>query len=314
MVRSLFILFLVINSMTLQAQTISVGTYTDTTDYLVGDFINYRIEAVTVKGVEIVSPSLPDTLKQLELISREEPVVIENDKSKTVIYKFVLAGYDSVSAVIPAVMLEYRTLKDSSFKKIATDSIIVNIHTVPVSTAEEIKDVKSPITIPYDWKLLLLWIAIIIIVFIAGRYFYKRYLKKKAEAPVEKEIIVIPADVKAFTALDNLEREQLWQKGLIKEYHSRITEIIRSYFEERFDLHALELTTTETMQSLKNSREAENILGLTYEFLSNADLVKFAKYHPIESLNEEMMSQARSIVQNTIPIEKVIPEMEEVNA
>ena len=303
-------IFIVVN---VQAQTISVGAYTDTTDYLVGDFINYEIEVVTRKNIEVIAPSFPDSLTQLELITSEEPVSTEDEKSKSTIYKFILAGYDSVRAIIPPMSLKYRAADDTSFKKIITDSIIVHIHTVPLSTAEEIKDVKSPITIPYDWKWLLLWVAMAIIILIAGYLLYKKYKQNKSEQPIEKKIIIIAPHVKALTALDNLEKEQLWQKGFIKDYHSRITEIIRNYFEERFDLHAMELTTTETIQHLKNINEKDLILNITYNFLSNADLVKFAKFQPLETVNEEMMKQAREIINSTIPQKQVITEEEVVN-
>ncbi len=305
-----FFVFIVVN---VQAQTISVVAYTDTTDYLVGDFINYEIEVVTRKNIEVISPSFPDTLSQLELIASEEPVLTEDEKSKTAIYKFIFAGYDSVQAVIPSVVVKYRIANDTSFKKIVIDSVVIQIHTVPVSTAEEIKDVKSPITIPYNWMWLLLWVAIAVFLIVAGYFSYKKYKQKKSEQPIEKKIIIIPPHVKALAALEKLDNEQLWQKGFIKDYHSRITEIIRNYFEERFDLPAMELTTTETIHHLKSIKEKENILDITYDFLSNADLVKFARFQPLESVNEEMMKQAKEIIQSTIPQKPVITEEEIVN-
>jgi len=305
-----FFVFIVVN---VQAQTISVAAYADTTDYLIGDFINYEIEVVTRKNIEVISPSFPDTLSQLELIASEEPVLTEDEKSKTAIYKFIFAGYDSVQAVIPSVVVKYRIADDTSFKKIVIDSVVIQIHTVPVSTAEEIKDVKSPITIPYNWMWLLLWVAITVFLIVAGYFSYKKYKQKKSEQPIEKKIIIIPPHVKALAALEKLDNEQLWQKGFIKDYHSRITEIIRNYFEERFDLPAMELTTTETIHHLKSIKEKENILDITYDFLSNADLVKFARFQPLESVNEEMMKQAKEIIQSTIPQKPVITEEEIVN-
>ncbi len=304
-------IFIVVN---VQAQTISVAAYTDTTDYLIGDFINYEIEVVTRKNIKVISPILPNTLTQLELITREESISTEDEKLKTTIYKFIIAGYDSVRAVIPPVVVKYRTADDTSFKKIITDSVVIHIHTVPVSTAEEIKDVKSPITIPYNWKWLLLWAAIVLLIIVAGYYSYKKYKQKKSERPVEKKIIIIPPYVKALIALENLESERLWQKGFVKDYHSRITEIIRNYFEERFDLPAMELTTTETIHHLKSIKEKEKILDITYDFLSNADLVKFAKFQPLEQVNEKMMKQAKEIIHSTIPQKPVITEEEIVNA
>ncbi|MCH7723804.1 MAG: hypothetical protein IIC76_10825 [Bacteroidetes bacterium] len=74
----------------------------------------------------------------------------------------------------------------------------------------------------------------------------------------------------------------------------------------------MELTTTESMLQLSSIKEAENISDLTFNFLTNADLVKFAKFKPLESVNNEMMTQANDIVQNTIPQEPA-PVEEQVN-
>ena len=312
MVRIIIVLYLSIVATLIQAQTITVGASTDTTDYLVGDYIHYNIEVVTRKNIQLLQPTLPDSLSQLELISVEEPKIIEDDKSKTINYGFIFAGFDSISATIPPVVIEYRSAEDTLYKRISSDSLTVNIHTVPVSKAEEIKDVKSPILIPFDWKWLLLWIVLAVIAVIVGKYLYKKYNLKKSEEPIKKRVVKIPAHVKASRALNNLEKEQLWQKGFVKEYHSRITEIIRTYFEERFNLAAMELTTTESMLQLNNIKEAENILDLTFNFLTNADLVKFAKFRPLESVNKEMMIQANNIVQSTIPQQPALVE-EQVN-
>ena len=310
MVKFLFGLSILICT-SVYSQTISVGSSTDTTDYLVGDYIHYQIKVVAKKNVKLIQPFLPDTLTQIELISTEKPVKTEDENSQTIIYPFILAGYDSVAAVIPAVDVMYRTSEDTLLRKIETDPITVNIHTVPVVTAEEIKDVKSPLSIPLDWKWIVFWVLLAIIIILVARYFYKRYQAKKAGLPMEKKIIRIPAHVKALSALEKLSGEQLWQKGRIKDYHSNITEIIRTYFEERFELPALELTTSESMTKLGEIKDAENILGITSDFLSNADLVKFAKFQPLESVNEEMMKQANDIVTKTIPQEPIVVEQEE---
>ena len=113
--------------------------------------------------------------------------------------------------------------------------------------------------------------------------------------------------------MNKLEEKQLWQKGKVKEYHSEITEIIRKYFEDRFNLPALELTTSEAIDALRKRKEAEIILDITNSFLNNADLVKFAKFQPLVEVNEEMMLQAREIVNKTA--KKAAPEIkkEEVN-
>jgi len=313
MVRLTVLFYILFIMQNLFAQTISVSASTDTTDYLVGDYIHYTIEVTTKKNIEVFPPSVADSLKNIELISFNKPEVNEKENLKTILFRYVFSGYDSLHATIPGIPVEYRTAGDTAVKKIITAPVSFTIHLVPVNLKQDIKDVKKPLTIPFDWKWLLMWILIGLVVLAAAYYLYRRYKLKKLQVVPEKRIIKIPPHVRAFSALDELEREQLWQKGKIKEYHSRITEIIRTYFEERFNLPAMEMTTTEVLKHLQAVDKAGNIIELTRDFLNNADLVKFAKFIPMDSVNAEMMEQAKEIVKRTIPKETEVKAEEEVN-
>jgi hypothetical protein len=290
-------LILIIN---LSAQSISVLASVDSSDYLVGDYINYTLEVRADKNIDVATPFIRDSLKKVEIIKELAPISKETDNIKSTTYGFTISYYDSASVTIPPIAVRYK-IKGNNEEKIAlSNPVTFTVHTVPLEQKADIKDVKEPLTIPLDWKFILLIVLIVLIILATAYYFYRRYKKKKAELPVKKKIIRIPAHLRAMTALNNLENEKLWQKGAVKEYHSKITGIIRSYFEERFKLPALELTTSEQMQQLKKVLSAENILNITNEFLNNADLVKFAKFQPLPSVNEVMMQQAKEIVTNTI--------------
>lgn len=193
----------------------------------------------------------------------------------------------------------FKTKGDTVISFIKTNSVFIKVRPVKVDVKEDIKDVKEPLRIPLDWKWIVFWILIGIIILAAAYYFYQRYQKRKAEYVPEKIIIKIPPHVAALNSLRALREKQLWQKGMIKEYHSEITEIIRRYFEERFNLPALEMTSGETIDELLKKRGTQTIINDTQNFLSNADLVKFAKYQPLASVNEEMMKQAEEIVKKT---------------
>ena len=302
MVSKFFKYFIIVFflSIKLSAQSISVLASVDSSDYLVGDFINYTLEVRADKNIEITTPFIRDSLKKVEIIKEINPSSNETDNIKSTTYGFIVSYYDSASITISPIAIRYK-VKGSNEEKIAlSNPITFNVHTVPVEQQADIKDVKEPLTIPLDWKFILLIALIAIIILAVSYYLYRRYKKKKLELPVRKKIIRIPAHVRAMSALNNLENEKLWQKGAIKEYHSKITGIIRSYFEERFKLPALELTTSEQVQQLRQVSSAENILNITNEFLNNADLVKFAKFQPLPTVNEAMMKQAKEIVQRTI--------------
>ena len=293
-------------------QSVSVLASVDSSDYLVGDFINYSLEVRADKNIQITTPFIRDSLKNVEIIKELKPLTKEENNIKSTTFGFILSYYDSASITIPPIAIRYKTPGDSQEKIVLSNPVTFNVYKVKVQQQAEIKDVKEPITIPLDWKFILLITLIVLIILALAIYFYLRYKRKKIEQPVKKKIIRIPAHVRALTALNNLEGEQLWQKGKVKEYHTNVTGIIRGYFEERFNLPALELTTAEQMQQLRKVSAAQNILEETNQFLNNADLVKFAKFNPLPSVNDEMMKQAKDIVTKTIPKEpeKVVEEVQ----
>jgi hypothetical protein len=287
-------------SFTVTAQNISVKATTDKTEYQVGDYIYYTIQADHDKSVQVYPPDIKDSLGSVAVIKKENAVDQEKDGKVTTTYKYILSGYDSMQVTLPSVAVLYHAPGDSAMRYAATNTISILIKTLKVDPKAEIKDVKAPIKIPLDWRWIALWALIAVIIILVIYYLYRAYRKKKLQNQPERKVIVLPSYTIALNALHSLEEQKLWQKGQIKEYHSNITEIIRQYFEARFKMPALELPTSEAVELLKKREGTEAIWDTTYKFLSNADLVKFAKFVPLSSVNEEMMKQAYEIVNNTI--------------
>jgi hypothetical protein len=301
MVKNIFsvlILLLVLADFSL-AQNISVEASTDSTAYQVGDYIHYTIQVKADKNLSVTGPAVSDTLAGMELISQQNPQKEEKDNQQIIIYNYTFSKYDSSNVTIPQVPVFYEAKGDTAARAINTNEVYFTVRPVKVNVKEDIKDVKEPLRIPLDWKWIIFWILIVLIFLVVAYYFYRRYQKRKAEFVPEKVVIKIPPHVTALNSLRSLREKQLWQKGMIKDYHSEITEIIRRYFEERFNLPALEMTSGEAIDELQKKRGTENIIEDTQNFLSNADLVKFAKYQPLASVNEEMMKQAEDIVHKT---------------
>lgn len=278
------------------SQEISVKAFTDSSDYLVGDHINFTLSVTYSDNVNIITPFFRDSLKLFEIIKELSAEKKKTDDKNEIVYSFVLSYFDSAEVKIPPIKIFYRTNSDTAFKSVQSDSLSIRIHKLKVNVEEDIKDIKPPVRIPFDWISLIIWILLSAILLAVIYFLYKKYFLKKATEQVSKPVIVLPPHEEALMKLDQLDREQLWQKGFVKEYHSRITEIIREYFEKRFGLPALELPTSEQLELLKRIPDAKEIYSLTKSFLSNADLVKFAKFVPLDGLNAEMMKQAVEIV------------------
>ena len=301
MVKKLLALFFILSCLA-YAQGISVKAFTDSSDYQVGDYINLIIQVEHNKDVSISSPVISDSTSKIELIKQESPEIENHEGNLISTFRYIISKYDSGNVTIPPIPVLYKVKGNEELQTAFTNEVHFTVHTLQIQPGGQIKDVKAPIKIPLDWKEILLWVLIILIILGIAFYFYRRYKKKKmADTKRIRKVIEKPPHVIAIYELRALEQEQLWQKGSIKEYHSRITEIIRRYFQDQFYLPALELTTSEVMQYLKQVRRAGVITETTYNFLSNADLVKFAKFKPMASINEEMMKQAIEIVEKTKP-------------
>ncbi len=110
-----------------------------------------------------------------------------------------------------------------------------------------------------------------------------------------------PAHEIALLALQRLDDDDLITKGRFEEYHNRISAILREYLENRFNLHAPERTTEEFLQELRNApclREPEQ-QRLLKSFLTQCDLVKFAKHTPTIDDARALHDSCESFIRST---------------
>lgn len=309
-----FILSLILFTGAVSAQSIKVRVSTDSLGYRVGDYINYTVEITRGENVKVTMPSVKDSITVLEFI-KEKPVVREEEDSKIIEkYTFVFSKYDSAQVTIPSYSIFYTEDRDPNPKIIKTDSLSILVSTLEVNLQSEIQDVKAPLKIPMNWWFIAILALIILLLAAAGYFGYRYYQKKKSGQITTKKIIILPPHKIALKELFELEEKKLWQRGLIKEYHSEVTGVIRKYFEGRFKIPALEMPSSELLEQMTKVPETGVIFDKTRDFLTNADMVKFAKFQPIPSINEEMMKQAYEIVNSTKPQDTADQFAEVVNA
>ena len=311
MVKNIFIILVLTFSINLLAQEISVTASTDTTDYMIGDQIQYSLFIKMNKDVYIINPFFRDSLKNIDVLEISDPVAEENEDGKSVKYNCVLSRFDSAQVTIPPIKIEYRTKADSALKSVLSNAVTFNVHRMNVAMEEEIKDIKPPIRL-FDY-LFIIYILIAIIVLVIGYFIYRKYFKNKPQTEIKPIAEKIPLHQLTLRKLEQLDKEELWQKGFVKDYHSKITDIIREYFEKQFGLPVLERTTTESLKLLSKHPQGIKVLDISSQFLSNADLVKFAKFTPLENVNREMMTQAKDIVKKTVSVQKNAEAKTELN-
>ena len=125
------------------------------------------------------------------------------------------------------------------------------------------------------------------------------YYKKKSQSKKEETMVLKSPDEIAIEALEALFDTNLIQKGMVKEYYIRISDILRRYIEAKFKVVALDKTTWELYQEMRLKRINRAHSDKIRDFLEDCDLVKFAKYVPAQNEIDDIYNKAKEIVKVT---------------
>ena len=166
------------------------------------------------------------------------------------------------------------------------NSLIVN-DIRPLKLPVEIKGI-FPI-IPFIILVLLLGVAI-------AAFIYFRKQRCTKEEPVA---LLRPPEEIAMEELRMLLEAKLIEKGMIKEYYIRISDIVRKYIEGKYKIFALDKTTWELYQEMRLKKLQRAHVDKIRDFLEDCDLVKFAKYIPTHKEIELAYTSAKEIIKET---------------
>ena len=117
----------------------------------------------------------------------------------------------------------------------------------------------------------------------------------------------LPAWQQALESLDRIESLKLWQTGRYKEYYTGITDVLRIYLENQFQIPAMEMISAEIIESLERDPSLNAQKEKVMQVLNLADLVKFAKEQPLPAENQLSLDNTREFVNSTKPATVAIP-------
>jgi hypothetical protein len=277
-------------------QDVAITAKADSTNYRIGDWIHVRVEAKVPPNVESIVPTVKDSIGSFEILK------LVSSQSEGHVWHFTLTTFDSGKAYLPPIEFAYRVQGDTATRVARSNSQIFDITSVAVDPQGEIRDIKPPMNAPWLFEDYLPYVIALVIVLLAGfGYYYWRKKQREKERTFETVKPSIPPHQQALFALRELEEKKLWQQGKVKEYYSEATEIIRRFFEGRWNIIALELTSDEILQQMKTIPEAQNVWREMQQFFMTADLVKFAKYQPTPDEHVQELQWAYQIVRSMEP-------------
>ena len=286
-------------------QDVSVTAKLDTNAMLIGDHVGLTLKFTGPPKSQVLWPFMPDTiLKSITVIGRGkiDTIYAADKKSVTYSQQLNLTCYDSGFYTVPSIPFRYRIMPDTTVTVAQSSMMLLAVHTVKVDTTQAIKPIIGPLKVPITFREMLPWIlaALAIILLIAAVIWYLNKRRKREPVFTLKPKVVLLPHETALQDIEKLRLKKLWQAGRIKEYHSELTEILRRYIEDRFQVPALEQTSGEITMSLMNNpgcpRPALDKLG---NLLIMADMVKFAKVQPLAMENEKSLNDGIEFVNET---------------
>lgn len=307
MKKHIFYIFLFISTISFAQQNPMVKAEIDTTNIRIGEQFSLKISVAETQNVIISKLQL----KGLEIIDSTKVDTVKNSLLK----KYILTGFDSGAFYIPQQQIY---VKNQAY---LTDSLLVNVATIAIDTTKvkkfPIKSIKSE---PYTFDDFKVYLYIILAALaIIGFWIYWFFIRKRKEEAEEEPVYkALPPYDEAIYRLNELDEKQLWQNNQIKEYYSELTEIVRGYIERELSVPALEKTTDEILEMLRDFKNSDAILTSQETIdklkglLREADLVKFAKSKPLAPEIEEDRKDAEYIVANLKP-KPIIEEKEDAD-
>ena len=289
---------------------ISLKASLDSAHIIMGKQTSLHIEIVDNNGVNGVLPILnSDTIiAEIEVISKSQADTIDLENNRRQINQdIIIQSFDSGLYTIPPI--QYIVGKDT-FKANPLALKVIPVSVDSLQTIHGQADVIYPNSRWYDflpdfitdyWG----WILVVIIV-ILGAIFGLLLYKKKLPitlTPAKKEI---PPYELAIQLLEKLRDEKLCERGQEKEFYTRLTDILRSYIDSRFGINAMEMTTTQIIESLNSNNETVDSKSYVEQVLEIADFVKFAKVRPLPDDNVKSYNWALQFVKETKPIEETV--------
>lgn len=285
----------------------TISAKLDSTHVLMGKTIGLHICVVQDREVNGLMLNLvADTLNaKVEIADKGKADTTALDNNRLQINRDItLQAFDPGTYQLPAIL--YVVGGDTLRSK---ETLTLTVDSIKVDPQGKIKDFKPVAEAPFkllDWipdfisDYWWAWLAgLLLLAF--GIYAYFKWYKKGINPlkPVKKRL---PPYEEAMQALSNLKSRNLWQNGQEKEYYTTLTDILRVYIERRFGINAVEMTSTQIMDKIRQNEDAHIAKEQLNNVLEIADFVKFANMHTLADDNEIAFQRAVNFVEQTKPL------------
>ena len=279
---------------------VTVQASVDRKEITIGDPLRYTVEVSATADTEVLIPLLSGAVGAFTISDFGE-VPTRKEHGRVIIGRwYTLTIFETGDHLIPAPKVQYRT-PGEALREADGNEVLVGVTSLLGRTktpAADIRDVKPPEVLPFDWRPYGIATAVVVAVGLLGTGLYLLLNRPKRQRVVPPR----PPHEVALAALNRLRSRGLVEQGQFEVYYVELSAIVRHYLEDGFHLRAPEMTTEEFLGTVaRDARLVPAHRRLLAEFLSQADLVKFARHLPTLRDAETAYDAARRFVDDTRP-------------
>ena len=282
--------------------SIVINTSLDSTLLTLGDQTKLVIEASCDKDEYVSFPRFgSELIDGVEIVSQGEIDSTVDGQGKHYRQELMLTSFeDSLFFIEP---IPFACGEDTAY----SETITLNfVQPFVLDSTIAITDIRGIQKAPIWWWGYIRWILGALL--LAGLIYLVWWLLGKVGnydgkfVPAAKKEPERPAEEVALEELDRIREEKIWTQGHTKQYHTELTDVLRTYIAKRFGVASTEKTSDETLQAMKPilSEQRELHASLS-KVLRLADLVKFAKRQATPDENEQALHIAYEFVNETKP-------------
>jgi hypothetical protein len=271
----------------------AVRSTVDKKDILIGERITYVLTIDLPSAEYAVNLTLPDSIPHFEILQKNGGNGKTQAGADVWQYTIIFTSFDSGIFTFPG--LAYRiTHLNTASQLLSTDQIKVNVGYMALDKGEQPRDIKTIIEVAYTdyfWWIVGAGILLLLILL----FFVYRYFKKKKKTTIVQSSK--GAFEEAMQSLDELRKLNEQGGVVVKEYHTKLAEVLRNYYGRTFNQNYLNKTTQEILSKLKSHELKAETATHASEALATGDAVKFAKYHSSFTENEAALNYLKTVIE-----------------
>ncbi len=273
----------------------------------IGDAVTFTLEVTAKAGVELLMPAFGSSLERFEILQFVPRERVDDEGNTVATQTYELFAASSGTQSVPPVTVEFvdrrpgqrQAPEDEDAYELLTERLAFTVESVvPQSAGNALKaplgglePLGTPLhEKPANWFALG---ALLLLGAIAAFWFLRRMRGDKQQQSA------YAVALGRLTALEAKPRPQS-DAAAMDGFFVELSGIVRRYVEDRFGLHAPELTTEEFLDVAAGSPDLTQAhRGFLQTFLRSADQVKFARHVPQTNDVEAALAAVRGFLQQT---------------